>query len=580
MADQDFSVWKDRYDALDSAISNFEKSLLNGARFSSRDQLKQKINELKEFAKESEEAEAPNASQQELIVLQEIQNIANLVTCLKVFAKDQFAFFYNGFSADNISPEKLIGSRKNELKLSREFPSEYVFSVTLYQIAEDLEVIRRVASQRLSQDTGLDLRTADQLAWNALQPMITAGLLPPYENGLSPTVMTYFQKSASIRMIPYAPVALIGVPFSAQSVGRDYLAIPHEVGHYVYRHGRLKGQPIPQVLGKKLLELPEPSPRYVQRWKEEIFADVYGCLVGGPVVALSFRDLALQSSRVTLVQTPGEYLYGQLTEDDGVHPTAVLRPYLYTKVLGKMNVSLAMELEEAWTNEIGQITQFIRPPDEEDTGSELPETGKAEDKDEAKRKQDKRIRKGTKFRSRYTGAGVAYIDIEESKREMDRVVEVILELLEFSPKQKRPTWSDNLPTGDPERQSLQEREKLLYDEFDKNGISAAISKVQENPPRLELPSSLEDVWKNWVKRENFFPGFGETPKDENGNFIPIEAGRAERLEALEQEPRYTWNHVFWAGGWNTRANGTSGGNGILSPRNWRGQSDGGGAGTY
>jgi hypothetical protein len=145
---------------------------------------------------------------------------------------------------------------------------------------------------------------------------------------------------------------------------------------------------------------------------------------------------------------------------------------------------------------------------------------------------------------------------------------------------KESRWSDDPP---PEQlaqlTTLQDLEDWLYSNFEASGFSKALKKVNEDDLLSpQLLGSLKDLWKNWVKKENFFPGFPEPPqKDDKGQLIAIDPGKADRLEALEQEPRYTWNHVFWAGGWNTKANGT-GHNGILLPKNWRGQSEGGGFG--
>ena len=47
------------------------------------------------------------------------------------------------------------------------------------------------------------------------------------------TVLTYFRRSANVRVLPYAPVALIGVPLTGiglsteGGVSTDLLAIPH-----------------------------------------------------------------------------------------------------------------------------------------------------------------------------------------------------------------------------------------------------------------------------------------------------------------------------------------------------------------
>ncbi|HFC11338.1 MAG TPA: hypothetical protein ENJ56_00740 [Anaerolineae bacterium] len=76
---------------------------------------------------------------------------------------------------------------------------------------------------------------------------------------------------------------------------------------------------------------------YVARWQEEIFADVYACLVAGPVAARKMQDLLFDN--YTLV------------EDNGIHPVPAVRPFIYTKVLKELAEEMPSEgerLDEAW----------------------------------------------------------------------------------------------------------------------------------------------------------------------------------------------------------------------------------------
>lgn len=231
-----------------------------------------------------------------------LETLRDITRCLRIFAERQFRFFYDGFSSSS-------------LERSKEYPPEHALYVTLDQIAHDFDVIQRAIWQRSSgsDKTHETLVTADKLAWLSLQPAIEAGLVQE-----GSTVFTYFQKSPSIRVIPYAPVAFIGIPFTCTDVPEDYLAIPHEVGHYIFQHGQVGKTSIQASLN----HVPKGS-SWCSRWIEEIFADVYGCLIGGPVIALDFQDIQLTSS------------LEQFTRDDGEHPTPVLRPSIYTKATGK-----------------------------------------------------------------------------------------------------------------------------------------------------------------------------------------------------------------------------------------------------
>lgn len=242
-----------------------------------------------------------------------------LLKCLQAYGRDQFAYFRTGFNA-------------GRLEAWDDYPPAAIYSIVLNQIGYDLEVWQRAVEQRLSGPANVTqtLKEADKLAWLALKPAIDLGLLPT-----DTTVVTYFQKSPVSRVIPYAPVALIGVPFTCLTVTRDHLAIPHEVGHYVFWHAKVPagqagaGTPLHAVLRDRAFEAlrafvtvdaPE-FPTWCYHWLEEVFADVYGALIAGPIMALDFQDLALHNS-----------CHDFITSDDD-HPVPILRPSIYTKAL-------------------------------------------------------------------------------------------------------------------------------------------------------------------------------------------------------------------------------------------------------
>lgn len=239
------------------------------------------------------------------------QTAYGLLKRFHAFAKGHFYFFAQGFQANEFY----------SLQESPNYPPDYVLRVILDQIGYDLDLLHRVLAQR--SQTGkkslqMVLETADKLALNALQPAISNSLVP-YDT----TVITYFQKSASIRVIPYAHVALVAIPYTCLSdtTSHDYLAIPHEVGHYVYRHGDVGGTSIPAILADET----KGSRQYVKDWLEEIFADVYGCLVAGPVMVLDFQDLQLDEDRDGFTKA----------SRDKEDPVPMLRPDIYVKALAK-----------------------------------------------------------------------------------------------------------------------------------------------------------------------------------------------------------------------------------------------------
>jgi hypothetical protein len=259
-----------------------------------------------------------------------------LLAQLAKFADAQFKFLHAGLD--------LSGGSGGYLEPSPRYPRDFVMKSTLDQVAFDLVVIQSAWHQRVlaKQDDkspmARTLAIADRLAYSAVQPAFRYGLLPFKEGEV--TVLTYFQKAPHIRMIPYAPVALIGLPFSALGAYEqnasgeadaagdqkwaggagnavDLLAIPHEIGHYVFQHGSSGNSRLQLALADVL----KGQPEWLHNWAEEIFADVYGCLIAGPVIVRDFLELSRAGDIASLL------------DDDNEHPTPVLRPLLYVDTL-------------------------------------------------------------------------------------------------------------------------------------------------------------------------------------------------------------------------------------------------------
>jgi hypothetical protein len=201
----------------------------------------------------------------------------------------------------------------------------------LDRISYDLDVISRAFDQReIYDDTSLSkkvLAKADFLANEALKPAKSRGLIDggTDDTEIETKAISYLQKSFETRVIPYADVSLIGIPLTSVRLTEDLLAIPHEVGHYVFWNGDRN-----KLDGENRLE---PLRQSNFPWTEEIFADVYGCIVAGPVIALDFQDLQLEFAGLDPVSTTNEFEEGV----DDEHPTPILRPSIYTDILRKMN---------------------------------------------------------------------------------------------------------------------------------------------------------------------------------------------------------------------------------------------------
>jgi hypothetical protein len=175
-----------------------------------------------------------------------------------------------------------------------------------------------------------------------LQPAINSNVfLDP-----TPAVMTFFAECSSIRVMPYANLALIGIPYSSLHVPIDLLSIPHEIGHYVYWHSRSTNPTIPlhESLEKRLSAVSIPP--YVRRWIEEIFADTYACRVAGSLYIWTGQRLKRQ------------FTLDGFFEDDDEHPAPVLRPYIYQKALfgvpdpGGVIAALKSEWDNYWDQQI------------------------------------------------------------------------------------------------------------------------------------------------------------------------------------------------------------------------------------
>lgn len=243
-----------------------------------------------------------------------------LLECLAEFSKQQLNFFEDLYDSPHASHLREI------------HPAEYVLNTTLQQVGFDLDVIVRAYSQRAmnlgdpskSDGSQIYLKLADYWTYWALKPVMKWGDSDQPEQPLvdESTVMTYFQKSTNVRLIPYAPAVLIGIPFSAIENSFDLLAIPHEVGHYIYHNGSWQGQAVEAWLDEQLQA--NNLPKWAYHWAEECFADIYGCLIAGKHIADSALEMARNASL-------SEYI-----EDDGEHPIPALRPGIYLAVLEKL----------------------------------------------------------------------------------------------------------------------------------------------------------------------------------------------------------------------------------------------------
>jgi hypothetical protein len=272
-----------------------------------------------------------------------------------------------GFAVQNMKGGEPKGRRYT-------LPKENILNYTLNQIGYDLEMLHYVIEQlgleleallqqsnpesdKSLQQFNETLRRADRLAWSALRPVL--------QPSSDMTVVTYFQRNMTVRILPYAPIALIGIPISCLTTPQDLLAIPHEVGHFIYwqtlveerfnaNHQQMRFvgpqlAPSPALtrhqlrshINSVLKENVHNLPGDYQGWLEEVFADAYGCWIAGPLAGRTAQFLQM-------CRPEEEFLY-----NDGHYPTPVLRPLIYAALLGEFGHGEAAEnLANLWKHHL------------------------------------------------------------------------------------------------------------------------------------------------------------------------------------------------------------------------------------
>ncbi|MEM7115037.1 MAG: hypothetical protein AAF614_21545 [Chloroflexota bacterium] len=187
-------------------------------------------------------------------------------------------------------------------------------------------------------------------------------------------VITYFAEDTRIRSLPYYPdVILLGIPFAVghfqewelgyydnafdqetdpalplaesealpfeATIPWELLMIPHEIGHYVYWNGRLLNEDdessksferdIVDKLTKPKSEegLGLDANSWQIHWLEELFCDVYSCLIMGPLAVLGLQAIIADSEPSSLFH------------NNGFHPISGLRPLIANRILERADAT-------------------------------------------------------------------------------------------------------------------------------------------------------------------------------------------------------------------------------------------------
>ncbi len=223
---------------------------------------------------------------------------------------------------------------------------------------------------------------ADIMAKSALEAadVLIEGGANNWQTNATLEVVSYFSEGMQVRILPYYPqVILIGVPFSSgfseweeeswknresifdaetekkpagkkpQSTASklaqipwEYLSIPHEIGHYLFWNGDefdADGRRIGSLDAKlrntlnDSLGIGKADWRY--HWLEELFSDVFGCLLMGPMAGLHLQ--------VILSDAPEADWF----LDNGHHPIPAVRPYINSLILQRLQHKFGINFSNA-----------------------------------------------------------------------------------------------------------------------------------------------------------------------------------------------------------------------------------------
>jgi hypothetical protein len=212
-------------------------------------------------------------------------------------------------------------------------------TLALEKVLEEWDTIRHALEQRENPRYQKTLAELDRLALECLAPIFD-------EKKLQRGVYAYFHKLFDIKRFVFSRIPLVGAPFSALHSPEDWLAIPHEAGHYLFWNGTdtfagfnrfyvdLQDQLVAavnsrienRISGRPLHHKGEIFQVWLN-WLNEIFADVFGTLVAGPAFAWSMQSNLRASLSVR------DLLHSHAEHD---HPDAFIRPFFHITTLREM----------------------------------------------------------------------------------------------------------------------------------------------------------------------------------------------------------------------------------------------------
>ncbi|MEZ4589881.1 MAG: LysM domain-containing protein [Chloroflexota bacterium] len=209
-------------------------------------------------------------------------------------------------------------------------PPVHLIKACFQEFTVDFEILQRAIEQRRWSSGGSNAQAQSLVVTDKLAAMA----LTPFQHLITDSSdvipITYFSQTIHIRRLPYVDnFVLVGLTYdlSVDSLPEgsspfELMAIPHEVGHFIYHHGKLK--PDKKYSYESLASVREDeqfAEHPYRHWFEEIFADLYGCMVAGPLTALGLLALLATGDKERLLL------------DDEEHPTPILRPFFLSEML-------------------------------------------------------------------------------------------------------------------------------------------------------------------------------------------------------------------------------------------------------
>ncbi|MCB8945673.1 MAG: hypothetical protein H6658_18135 [Ardenticatenaceae bacterium] len=253
----------------------------------------------------------------------------------------------------------------NQLNAAHILPPVHRMRDCFQQFTMDFEIIQSAIQQRQWLKTTNANSLANLQAGSlVITDKLAAMALAPFQHLLSEAAhmipITYFSKTIHIRQLPYTdqfvfvgltydltasltPGLAAGEPINQiDAPAFELMAIPHEMGHFMYHHAQLKYETHGTftAMSKQFAH----NPYY--HWCEEIFADLYGCVISGPFTILGLQALLAAKGAASALK------------DDEAHPTPILRPFFLSEMLQTLSrlqseqydfADVAMTLDANWT---------------------------------------------------------------------------------------------------------------------------------------------------------------------------------------------------------------------------------------